>query len=270
MRLRLLFPVSLAAFLACASSIFASVMSEGEPPFWFAAQFMGPPAADGTIRIGLSVGGFYDNGVIGKVRLSIPPGLKVISGETLLKCKMRDEDRVHTLVLRPKGPGTYVIHGSLVVHDVRIGVDESELEVGVVVQSDTIIQQACRVIRQERVNDGHRYRFGESVMIPIEKSEQITQDQLLTFGKRPSVVHQEAARCLECPQAAPKTVKWVVFLDSKGNIRDMRPLAESTEATPEVAASREALHSWTFSPATLSGRGVSDFIVVDVPVNPSR
>jgi hypothetical protein len=245
---------------------------EGGPPFWFDAQFMGPPASDGTLRVGLDMGGLYDTSTVAEAHLVIPPGLECVSGDTLVRFKIATDDRVRTLLVRARANGTHVIRGYLTVDQPRRSRrDEAELELSVIVAGDSIQQQPGRAVRQVSIRGTQRFRFGGEFMVPIDQSEEsVTQDEILTRGERPRVLRKTTATCAGCAASTPTTVPWVVFLDPKGGVRDARPLAVTARDSVAVAASREALKSWRFYPASLGGRSVSDCIVVQVPIDRTR
>ncbi len=58
---------------------------------------------------------------------------------------------------------------------------------------------------------------------------------------------------------------WVVFVAPDGRIKDARPIDGSRLELAAVQAAREALGKWTFTPAEVGGKAVSDWIVVHVP-----
>jgi len=239
-------------------------MSEGEPPFWFDVQPMGPAAADRTLRIGIECGGYDGTGVMGKVRVMLPAGIERVAGGTAMTVDMGSSHRPYTLIVRLVGNGAHVIRATMRV-DLGRGIrDEAECELPIRVSPESVVVGRGRVVREERVQNGQRFRYGGSFMVPIDEAGFATELEIWTKGSRPAAVDAPPATCAEC--AAGDSVRWVLFVDPAGKLRDARPLDDDGGDAPRIKATRAALQRWTFESATIGGRTVVDWMIATVPV----
>ena len=174
------------------------------------------------------------------------------------------DSRPHTLVVRPpKKPGEYLIRGRLSVGPDPRNRDEGEFVLPLRVSGDSVYFGECRTLRQERVRGGRRYRYGGMCMVPVDSGEvSASEDDIMTRGKRPHVLRGLNAKCDVCPEGA--SVLWLAFVGSDGGLREARPLNESKGDSTLVIATRNALAGHTFAPASLDGRFVSDYLIVEV------
>ncbi len=138
----------------------SKALMEGMTPCGFGIEFTQPAAVDGTLHLRVGIGGYYDSTAVGEVRIVIPRDVQLVAGDTLIRTLVvGDPRRAFPLVIRPRWPGIYIISAVAAVSVPGIRVDESEVEISAEVRSDTTVLGTCRVVRQETVRGGQRYRY---------------------------------------------------------------------------------------------------------------
>ncbi len=240
---------------------------EGTPRAGFGVWFTAPPAPDGTVQVRVDIGGSFDSTAVAEAHIAIPPGLLLVSGDTLIRTPaVGDPGRHFMLAVRPSGTGLQVINGVLIVTGPHLGTEETEVELTMTVSPDTVVLGGCRIVRQECVRGGQRYRYGGEFLVPIPHAERFIEDELMVAtGRRPNIARQAVATCSVCPAGTHTTMSWVVFVGADGLVVDARPLDSGADPTV-TAAARASLSTWNFTPALVRGLPVSDWVIVQVQV----
>jgi hypothetical protein len=236
----------------------------GEPPFWIGLGPSGAPAPDGAVHVVLSVGAANGSG---HVRLAVPTQLRLLSGPRDIDFS-GTETRPYTLLFGRGLPGDFTLRASLSFRDTQGLLSNSEVDLPGAVRGGVITFHPSRVVREERIVNGHRQRYGGSYMVPLSDHEvPVTEDALFANGRRPKVLNRIDPQCAACPKGAwPDSLQWVVFTDEQGAVRECEPIQTEPADSLRVAAMRKVLRRWTFVPAELDGRTVSDWTVVRLSI----
>jgi len=277
--------VAVLVLLACVAAVSiaaaparAGIGAEGEPSFGISGYFKTPPRLGQATTLLVRVWGedSYDVPVTSVARISIPEGIRVISGDTVSVAHVnrwmrRLAQRLIQIVIRPERPGRYLIRGWLGIDGgPDHGADETDFLLSVVLEQDSVIYaHAPRVTRFENVRHGQRYRYAGRYLVPIDSSQALLEEDITSKAKAKS---QEEAYCSGCPGPLPTLIPFVVMVGSDGRIRESRFLDMQEEGSTDpsiVAAASAALQRWEFSAARAGDRAVADFLVVRVPVKGS-
>src|SRR2546430_823508 len=124
----------------------ASLGAEGEPAFGISGYFKTPPKLGQPTTLLVRVWGedSYDVPVTSVARISVPEGIRVISGDTLSikhvnQWSRRRADRLIPIVIRPERAGSYRIRGSLEVDaGPEHGADQTDFVLSVDLEQDTV------------------------------------------------------------------------------------------------------------------------------------
>jgi len=248
---------------------------EGEPHFGISAYFRNPPRLGEAVTLQVRVWGedTYPVPWTSIAKISIPPGIDVVSGDTLsikqvVKRTRLKPERTFDIVVRPRVEGAYVIHGSLEVEAVdERGTDLTDFILPVALHGDSVTYaRAPRTTRFENVRGGQRYRYAGPYLVPIDSTAALLEEEI---DQKPRVLSERPAECPACPAPLPRVVPFVAMVGSDGRVRDTRFLDIDDQGTVDpavVGAASAALARWEFAPATAGGRPVADFLVVRVPV----
>ena len=253
----------------------ANPAAEGEPAFGISAYFVEAPRLLKPTPLLVRVWGedSYLGPVVSVACVSVPPGIEVVSGDTVRVTHVsnrgrRQAERRSKIMIRPTELGSYIIRGTLRIDAGEDrGVDETEFVLSLEVRADTVLYaRAPRATRFENVRGGQRYRYAGRYLVPIDSTEALLEDEI---DQKPKPGLQENALCLACHGPLPAVVPLVVMVGSDGVVRDTRylDLDEEWAADPaSVEAARRAVEKWTFEPARAGDRPVADYVVVRVPV----
>jgi hypothetical protein len=249
--------------------------AEGEPAFGISAHYVGAPRLLKPTPLRIRVWGedTYGRPVVSVVRVSVPDGIEVVSGDTVHVTRVsnrgrRQAERRSSIVIRPTKLGSYVIRGSLRIDAGEDrGVDETEFVLPLEVRADTVLYaRAPRVTRFENVRGGQRYRYAGRYLVPIDTTEALLEEDI---DQKPRPSRQEIALCPACPGPLPTVIPLVVMVGSDGVVRETRflDLDEQGAVDPaSVEAARRAVEKWVFEPARAGDRPVADYTVVRVSV----
>jgi len=258
-----------------ASPALAGLGAEGEPSFGISGYFKTPPRLGQatTLLVRIWGEGSYDVPVTSVARISVPEGIRVISGDTVSiahvnQWSRKRAERLIPIVIRPERPGRYLIRGWLGIDaGPDHGADETDFFLSAILEQDTVAySRAPRVTRFENVRHGQRYRYAGRYLVPIDSTQALLEEEITSKAKPRS---QEEATCPGCPGPLPTAIPFVVMVGSDGTIRESRFLDMQEEGTTDpslVAAANQALQRWEFSAAQAGDRAVADFLVVRVPV----
>ncbi len=204
-------------------------------------------------------------------RVVIGPGLEWVAGDSVHVGHVSPawrgaKDHRWPVTLRASRPGTIPLHA--VMHAAVGGgrIDEMDLAMDIAVDSMGIHAGLARIVREETVRHGQRYRCTARYLVPIDRPEDVVEDDIKVKPKATLKIPGS------CPDSPPDgcDVVFVVFVDRSGGIVSLEPLPELTSveaAKPAIiAAAARALRGWTFFPAMAGSRHVADWAHVRVHV----
>lgn len=241
----------------------------GTAPFGFGAWFVDLPKGGAVGSVTVMLDGSYSPGATAEATLAFPPGVEVINGDTL---RIGDMQMMQpwTIQVRPRGDGDFIIRGILTVRTRRY-VDKGEFALSLRVSGGTCVAGISRSVRKERVENGQRYRFGGSFMVPIDSAEYVVQRDIDIVSGRARVIQEVEARDTLGVVGEARRVRFVAFVDPDGKVRDARLHDGRFRKDERVSAlGREALKKWRFAPARAKGRAVADWAIVEVAIVPGR
>jgi len=144
-------------------------------------------------------------------------------------------------------------------------VDEVEVNLPVVITTQSVTFSIPREVRTETVRNGQRYRYGGLYLVPIDAPEEVA---LSDIKEGPTVIEEQPVKCSQCSSEL-KEVPFVVFVGRDGRLLSSRMLDPGgrVKISAEIAkAAEEALHYWKFSPARTKFHPVAHWTFVQVPV----
>ncbi len=248
-----------------ASQVDAHPREEGQSPGGLGAWWLDPPGYGRVVRLRFSMAGAYDSTVTGKALVHLPPGLRLLSGDTLYSGHPGARGQQWTLSLVPELVADYEIRASLRVSAPH-GTDESDMALAFHVGRDTAWSAYTRTTRLETIRGGQRYRYGGQFLVPISGPESVTSGDIEHGGAKAKAIFAAPARCPTCE--TPSSISYVVLLNEQGEISRIRPRwATRRIPAPSDSAARAALRTWRFAPSRAKGRPVADWLIVDVPVH---
>jgi hypothetical protein len=242
------------------------------PPFVFAADGTGATHLGDTLTVVLAVGGRYHGDATASFRLSVPPSLTLLAGDTAREGRLSAIAGNYTLKLLMAKAGAFDITGSLhITADQQR--DDAAFRMSVMVRPDTVIAEHSQYTRLESQRGGGRYRYGDWWLVPLDSTETPAVERTLDISRTRARATQVArSLCRDCAVAttAVDSVRFVVIVGPDGKVRDSRVLASpSLGRTPDpdvVAAAKQALLSSVFQPARIGSEPVSDWLYVTIPV----
>ena len=204
---------------------------------------------------------------IGTVRVSIPDGMKLVAGNTMIHSERR-----HSLfdswppdpVLRVCAvrPGKYEIRCTKEFQDSG-WTESAEASIRVVADRFGVHAETSALHRWEMIRDGRRYRLARGGwLVPLAAGEGFDLEDYLRHGRPPRVTRSPHARCHACRPNVPDTVSFWVLLDARGRVIAARPLEGKAIDAVDVATA--ALSKGRYRPARIGRRKVSDVCLVRV------
>ncbi len=231
---------------------------------------MDEPSIGSSARLAVHMNGRYDSTATGILRLRLPDGLSLVSGDTLFRGHPAGEDNAWVVTLKVDRPGHFEIHGRLEVTS-WLGTDEGDVLLAFESLPDTAMVERSRVVRSETVRDGQRYRYGGQFLIPIQQREDLTQNDIERFGQRASGPQELKAVCTSCNGSTAIVVRMVAFVAADGKLVESRTRIPDKKLGKDlITAAKIALNAAHFRPARLKGKTVADWVLVDVRVVPSK
>jgi hypothetical protein len=204
------------------------------------------------------VAGDYPDRMTVAACIHLPPEFELLQGDT---CITMASDSLRSwlwrLDVRPRVRGPVVVAGEARATSGRI-TDEITFEFRATI--DTIAVDAfgsvTKKIREERTIDGRRYRFGGLAMVPIEQSENATQQDIGARGHHPRPLNLAVTSGPDADQ-----VPWLVVVGSDGVVLSASPLGRS-DIDGRMDSSIRAIQ---FEPAEVDGHPVADWVIVRLP-----
>ncbi len=254
----------------------------GAPTVLVAGSPRGARPGD-TLTVMVVVASRYAGDPAAEFRVTIPPALRLLSGDTARAGRMSAITGNYALRLAPHDTGSFVVEGRLHM-DAGEQRDEAAFEMPVRVDSDTVIVEPSRYSRLESNRGGRRYRYADWWLVPLEGGEpSVVERDIEARGARATVADASPAVCPRCPAASlGDSVRFVVFVGPDGRARDWKLLGStgSTAAPgpsrrrrrerrldPRIAAAAEAaLKRCSFHAARVDGQAVSDWVYVTIPI----
>lgn len=242
------------------------------PPFAFGAGGTGATRPGDTLTVVVGVGGRYPDDPAASFHLSVPPALKLLSGDTAQAGRLGAISGNYTLRLLTGNPGLFQITGRLRVNAAGQH-DEGGFLLPIAVRVDTVIVEHSHYTLLETARQGQRYRYGDWWLVPLDSTETpVVEGDLESGGTRAQVVTLTSAVCHGCASASgTDSVRLVVIVSPDGRVRDSGLLSSPPHngrlpSAGVVAAAKEALRTSAFQAARVSGTAVSDWLFVTVPV----
>jgi hypothetical protein len=262
---RMLVVVLFAALVLSPSARARAPEAEGQAPFGFSAWFGDPPRTSGAIRLWFSMAGMqFDTSATGVAHIVLPPGMELVSGDTLHTGQPAGRGNNWRLIVVPRQAGDYEIKGTLRITSKKSQLDEADLVLHCRIEADTAVVEDPRVTRLETVRRGQRYRYGGRYLVPIAAPQSVVQREIDQSGGKARPTSFADALCPHCGLSGEVRVPYVVFLDAAGSVIDLRPRREIPAAVD--SAGRAAIRGWRFAPSHVHGKPVADWIMVEVPV----
>jgi len=263
---RLLVVLLFAALVLSPSARARAPEAEGQAPFRFSAWFGDPPRVGKQIRLWFSMAGMqFDTAATGVAHITLPPGLKLVSGDTLHVGQPAGRNDHWRLVVVPQLAGDYEITGTLRITSDKGRLDEADLVFRCHIEADTAAVEDSRVTRLETVRHGQRYRYGGRYLVPIEAPEHVTQAEIERSGTRAAIRASSPGRCVNCGTKGTVEARFVVFVNATGSVVGARPLQALPPAVERAA--RDVLEGWKFEPTRVHGHPVSDWLRVTVRID---
>ena len=240
---------------------------EGVPWYGFGAGWMDPPRPGhaGQFRVSF-VSGYGDSGEA-VVRLHIPAGVELISGDSVRvgnpgRDGMRWEVRVRCESVAP-----CYIRGTMFYERGPLGTEEAEFTLPCSAVPESLGNLNSRTVRAEVFRNGQRYRYGGTYLVHIDSSERVVERDLTRSGSRAHVLTSSEVMTASLPASVQDTVNCVVFVKPDGSVRAFRVLGtKAVDASLRALIETELRTHWEFAPATVSGRPVDDWAEVSVLV----
>lgn len=246
--------------LACRAE---EVLPAGEMPLdlslWTASE-----SRSDTIMVHVSATSRSEHGSGGLVRVRLPRGIVLISGDTTFSVAARRVQPPAVLRLRATKPGTYEVVATLSVGEAARNSDLAEVRLPLVVYADSVHGATSEVMRAETTLNGQRYRYGGLWLVPLGEDEVVSYADFARGGTKPKPLGPLVAHCAACPADAD-TVNMVAVIDRSGKVIQSRPLGKPPHAEVMKAVA-EALAKARFQPAKHDDRVITDWIHIRVPI----
>jgi hypothetical protein len=169
------------------------------------------------------------------------------------------------ITIKPRAKGLLTVVGTVEIHAGDF-VDEGEFMLSARFGDGVADVDPVRPVREERIRDGQRFRFGGPFMVPIDSAERIVQRDIDPVRGKPQALDERVV--IDSVGTTAAHEKFVVFVDAAGRVRDARPVEVGKVEARRNAVVRRALTTWRFRPATANGKAVADWVIVDVPIVP--
>jgi hypothetical protein len=206
---------------------------------------------------------------VGRVRLSIPAGLRTESGSAAFEVPLGRVRPPETVVIGGEASGDYRVLVELQVGSLAGGGVHS-VAVPLSVRGDSIAASPIETVRTEVWRGGARYRHAGLWLIPLEDNESVEVGEFERHGRKPEAQEPSHATCSSCAPSLADTVRFVVVVNRSGKVIAASVLGTPVEGAPHdpavVESAKRAIRSKRFSPARISDRKVSDWTYADVVV----
>lgn len=118
-----------------------------------------------------------------------------------------------------------------------------------------------RVVREEMIEHGRRYRTDEGVWVPVAKSERLLGGEIRVRGRKAAVLEE-----LKDPAGAGEgtLLRAIVCVDSTGAVTRIMPSEHLDASTLQKLT--HAVEKLRFTPGFVGGRRVADWVEVRVRI----
>lgn len=223
-----------------------------------------------TLTLYADASALAGHGPEGRVRVTLPEGLTLVSGDTAFSVSVRRVLPPHHFTVRAEHPGTFEVRGTLSIATAPGEEDFYDIGLPVAVAGDTLTPGSPIVHRIESRRGGRRFRYAGSWLIPIDEGEVFDAAAFERSGTRARATGALVSACPECPSAGADTALFVVVIDKNGDATNAHALGlPGRHGLPDarvVAAVRATLSRSRFQPARLNGQPVADWLYVRIPV----
>lgn len=228
------------------------------------------PVFQDTLVLYADASALAGHGPEGRVRITLPEGLTLVSGDTAFTVSVRRVLPPHHFTVRPERPGTFEVRGTLSILTAPGEEDFYDIGLPVTVTGDTLTPGGPVVHRIESRRAGQRFRYAGSWLLPVDEGESFDAVKFEQSGTRAQPAEALVAKCPECPSTGADTALFVVVVDKNGNVANAHALGlpgrHGSSDTRVVAAGRAALSKGRFKPAQQNGHPVADWLYVRIPV----
>jgi len=200
------------------------------------------------------------------------PNLEWIAGDSVHVASLSRQGDVSgkdrwSADIRALVDGSTEIRGTISVKPGPDRVDEREVVLPVLVTNGVVTFGQQRRVRAETVRGGQRYRYGGEFLVPIDRSEEVSNPDIQEGVK---VTRRIDAVCQTCPPDSVQELQFVVFVTRDGTVHSSRLLGEGLDAKGVVPAmlhaAKETLRQWEFTPSRTRSGPVADWTIVAVRV----
>jgi len=203
--------------------------------------------------------------VAGRLLISVPPGLVVEKGDTLVSLKGDAPDRAHRLSLRATRSGSFEIVGRLEVKGAN-GMDFAAAILPVTCSGDTCAIGDEVLTSVESVRSGRRFRYALDWVIPMDSTETYDSREFARVGQKPRI---EGVVPTVAWSGVSDTLRFVAVIDPQGRVAAATAVGQTGgREAGMIQAAEAALARTHFRPAVVAGRPVSDWVLVRVPIHP--
>jgi hypothetical protein len=246
----------------------ARAQLDGKPHYNFYAFWREPPRPGIAGKIVLGLGGAYEDSIAGVARIHLPHGVELVSGDTLVRGFVGGEGLRWTINVRCESRTPLWITGEMSVNNQFLGVDEAEWKLKCVAAPESLEKPYSEEVRSELVRRGQRFRHGGLVLVPIDSSERVTQDELEELGEKAHALTSVSLLNRDMQPATVDTIPCIAFIRSNGSLMAMRLLGKRRDDPLLASLIENGLREkWSFKPSTLRGRRYNDWILLRVPLH---
>ncbi len=241
----------------------ASFAPEGAPASTFFAAWDKPPVVGQAISFVIH----WDvtPSVPGEIHVHLPAGVALVSGDTAYVGPAGPGGRQWRLTVIRTDSTTEPIRAELAASLDSMEREELEVELSCNLATPWRNLRPSHTVREELVREGQRYRYGGSVLVPIDSSARVTELDLERAHTRARAVPGRGVTSQSVQVS--DTLRCIVVVRGSGAIRAVR-FAGSAPLWLRGPVEAELHRSWRFVPATFHGRGIDDWVTVDVPLRP--
>ncbi len=245
----------------------AHVSMEGVPPFNFSALWLDRPRQDQPGRFIVFWEGTYADTAVGRVSLHLPAGVELVSGDTAVAGHPGGEGFRWEVRVRCPNASPVLIRGEMWVNNAWFGVDEGEFELPCGSAPESLANGRSRMVREENVRRGQRFRYGGFFLVPIDSAQRVTEKEIGEHGTKAQVLMSSPVVANISGAAPGDTLTSVVFVKPDGTVRDLRLFARYERNAALVALIKaEVSRTWRFQPAGLRGVRYDDWVLIRVPI----
>jgi hypothetical protein len=244
----------------------AHVGLEGDAPFTFFAGWLERPNGAAPGRFVVVWNGLFPDTASGWARLRLPPGVHLVSGDTIITGRPHGEGLRWVVGIRCDDAAPSYIRGAMWVDDHSRRVDESEFDLKCSNVPDSLPADYSLERRAECVIAGQRFRYAGMFRVPIDGPEYVVEEEIERSGAHPvaefmpEIMDQHLATAVD-------TVTCIIFVRPSGGVREVRimPTMGIDDRTSTLVRDG-VLSQWRFRPARIKNTAYDDWLMIRVPL----